>query len=124
MGSQPGHLYTGSLGTRPSCVQHFSAPIRAGPSDLRAAFSFVFEPQLSAERAAAGAQPLPGGAEANGKQDSANPAKMLDGFLLGLFGWLADGAKPGRKGFVYPEEDIAALNAAKQFLVKAGVVNK
>jgi hypothetical protein len=119
-----------------SCVQHFSAPIRAGPSELRAAFSFVYEPQLSAERAAAGSASTPKLVKAKGKQESANPAKVLDGFLVGLLGWLAGGAlngsravfvrsrSSGRKGFVYPEEDIAALNAAKQFLVKAGVVNK
>ncbi len=117
-------------------LQHFSAPVPATPSDFRAAFSFVYEPQLSAERAAAaaaaaGAAPAAASASAGkdvGRDESANPAKVLDGLLLGLLGGLrgsggGSGAKQPtevRGGVAYPEEDIAALNAAKRFLVKVG----
>lgn len=112
-------------------VQHFTAPIPATPSDFRAAFSFVYEPQLSAERAAAaGGAPAPASASAGkdvGRDESANPAKVLDGLLLGLLGGLrGNGSSSGsakqpaqvRGGVSYPEDDIAALNAAKRFLVK------
>ena len=68
------------------------------------------------------------------RSDSANPAKVLDGLLVGLLGGLGAGvrggegkaaaAAPGPRAFTYPPEDIAALNAAKRFLVSAGVVNK
>lgn len=125
----------------PLAPQHFTAPVPATPSDLRAAFSFVYEPQLSAERAAAaaaqGAAAQPSAAAkaavaAVGKGgESANPAKVLDGLLLSLLGGVTGGgakaapaAPKARQGFTYPAEDIAALNAAKRFLVSAGVVNK
>lgn len=119
--------------------------MRATPADLRAAFSFVYEPQLSQERAAAAAASSSSGkaaaraAESLRKQaaaQSANPAKALDGLLVSLLGGLSgsgskaaaakEGAskEKGRQGFEYPPEDIAALNAAKRFLVSAGVVNK
>ena len=113
--------------------QHFTAPIPATPSDFRAAFSFVYEPQLSAERAAAAAAEA-GGAAAPAppaaagrdvaRDDSANPAKALDGLLLGLLGGLRGSGgssaqqQPVVRGVAYPEADIAALNAAKRFLVK------
>ncbi|EFN58377.1 hypothetical protein CHLNCDRAFT_140272 [Chlorella variabilis] len=118
---------------------HFTAPIRAGPTEFKAAFSFVYEPQLSAEQAS-GKAATPAAAAAKAvlaterKQESANPAKVLDGLLVGLLGGLSSSSKkevpapPPRsassKTFQYPEEDIAALNAAKRFLVSAGVVNK
>jgi hypothetical protein len=63
-------------------------------------------------------------------QASANPARALDGLLVRLLGSLrrSGGSNYTRArspmGFTYPEEDIAALNAAKRFLVSAGVVNK
>ena len=122
--------------------------MRATPADLRAAFSFVYEPQLSQERAAAAAAAAASSssgkaaaraAESLRKQaaaESANPAKALDGLLVSLLGGLSgsgskaaaakEGAskEKGRQGFEYPPEDIAALNAAKRFLVSAGVVNK
>lgn len=123
----------------PTCLQHFTAPIRAGPTEFKAAFSFVYEPQLSAEQAS-GKAATPAAAAAKAvlaterKQESANPAKVLDGLLVGLLGGLSSSSKkevpapPPRsassKTFQYPEEDIAALNAAKRFLVSAGVVNK
>ncbi|PRW18341.1 lysine--trna ligase [Chlorella sorokiniana] len=118
---------------------HFTAPIPATPSDFRAAFSFVYEPQLSAERAAAasnGSAPAAASASAAkdvGRDESANPAKVLDGFLLGLLGGLRGSGGSARSaqqptevrgGVSYPADDIAALDAAKRFLVKAGVVNK
>ncbi|KAI3435565.1 hypothetical protein D9Q98_001630 [Chlorella vulgaris] len=119
---------------------HFTAPIPAGPAQFRAAFSFVYEPQLSAERAAAGQAGTPAGkaaarvAAAERKEESANPAKALDGVLVGLLGKLGGSSKAAaqdraraaasQRGFTYPEEDIAALNAAKRFLVRLGVVNK
>ena len=116
----------------------------ATPADFKAAFSFVYEPQLSAERAAAEAAAAAAArrqtaaaaaATAAGPEgsDSANPAKVLDGLLVGLLGGLGAGkrggegkaaAAPGPRAFTYPPEDIAALNAAKRFLVSAGVVNK
>lgn len=114
-------------------LQHFTAPIPATPSDFRAAFSFVYEPQLSAERAAAaaaasGATPAAPSASAGkdvDRDESANPAKVLDGLLLGLLGGLRGSGGAGGKqqptevrgGVAYPAEDIAALNAAKRFLV-------
>lgn len=114
-------------------LQHFTAPIPATPSDFRAAFSFVYEPQLSAERAAAaaaasGAAPAAPSASAGkdvDRDESANPAKVLDGLLLGLLGGLRGSGGAGGKqqptevrgGVAYPAEDIAALNAAKRFLV-------
>lgn len=70
---------------------HFQAPIRAGPKDLKAAFSFLF------------------------KDESKSSGQ---GFLGKLFGSTKE------KTSEYPEEDIAALNSAKKFLVDAGVVNK
>lgn len=137
--------------------------MRAGASDFRAAFSFVYEPQLSQERAAAAAAEAAAAsgsrkeaaaqeaarlkaaaAAAAASGESANPAKALDGVLVGLLGGLnvsgkgSKSSKPaaakGSKGeeeaaasaggFTYPAEDIAALNAARRFLVSAGVVNK
>lgn len=115
----------------------------ATPDDLRAAFSFVYEPQLSAERseaqqAAAAAEKRKTAAAAAkvagpDGSDSANPAKVLDGLLVSLLGGLGAGKRggdrkaapaPGPRAFTYPPEDIKALNAAKRFLVSAGVVNK
>lgn len=151
----------------PPRLQHFSAPVRAGPADFKAAFSFAYEPQLSQERAAAAAAEAAAAAKAGSeraaaaaaearraaaaaakaaKSESANPAKALDGLLIGLLGGLnisgsrngAPAPKQAAKGkgkeavkeapaagpFTYPLEDIAALNAARRFLVSAGVVNK
>lgn len=69
---------------------HFTAPIRAGPRDLRKAFDFLYKE--------------------SGKDTKTNP-------ILSIFsGGSATAASP------YPEEDIKALDAAKQFLVKAGAV--
>ena len=132
-------------------MQHFTAPVRAGPADLKAAFAFVYEPQLSQERAAAAAAAAAkssassdaaraaaaAASKAAAARESANPAKALDGLLIGLLGGLkASGTGGGAKAVsgkpgaaapapgTYPAEDIAALNAAKRFLVGAGVVNK
>ena len=143
-----------SIALPSSCVQHFTAPVRAGPADLRAAFAFVYEPQLSQERAAAAAAAAAAksstssdaaraaaaaASKAAAARESANPAKALDGLLIGLLGGLkstggggggaqASGGKPGAAAApapgTYPAEDIAALDAAKRFLVGAGVVNK
>ncbi|KAL4432811.1 hypothetical protein ABPG77_008137 [Micractinium sp. CCAP 211/92] len=146
---------------------HFSAPVRATPADFKAAFSFAYEPQLSQERAAAAAAEAAAAAKAGSqraaaaaeearraaaaaakaaKDDSANPAKVLDGLLISVLGGLnVSGSRGGAsapkkaaksKGreakqeeapsgpFTYPAEDIAALNTARRFLVSAGVVNK
>jgi hypothetical protein len=78
---------------------HFTAPIKASPADLKAAFGFLYE----------------------GEQRSARRPGGVGGLLGGLFGGGGGGA--GR-GVQYPESDMAALNAAKRFLVSAGVVNK
>lgn len=143
--------------------------MRATPADFKAAFSFAYEPQLSQERAAAAAAEAAKAAKAGSeraaaaaaearraaaaaakaaKDDSANPAKVLDGLLIRVLGGLniggsrggapapkqaAKGKGSGQEGgqegaaggpFTYPAEDIAALNAARRFLVSAGVVNK
>lgn len=141
--------------------------MRATPADFKAAFSFAYEPQLSQERAAAAAAEAAAAAKAGSqraaaaaeearraaaaaakaaKDDSANPAKVLDGLLISVLGGLnVSGSRGGAsapkkaaksKGreakqeeapsgpFTYPAEDIAALNTARRFLVSAGVVNK
>lgn len=140
---------------------HFSAPVRATPAEFKAAFSFVYEPQLSQERAAAAAieaarrgssssdkaaalAAARAAAAAEQQKESVNPAKALDGALVGLLGGLnirgstrsssagkaaakgSDEKEAGsdRAGFSYPAEDIAALNTARRFLVSAGVVKK
>lgn len=72
---------------------HFTAPVKAGPADFKAAFAFLYEGQQQQRRG---------------------------GWLGGLF----FGGGGSAKGVQYPEEDMAALNAAKKFLVSAGVVNK
>jgi hypothetical protein len=76
---------------------HFSAPIPAGPKDLKRAFGFLYE--------------------GNNGRTQGSPS-FLDS-LSSLFsqGKLASNAQ------AYPEEDIKALNAAKEFLVKIGAVN-
>eukprot|EP00887_Chlorella_sp_A99_P001546 scaffold8.g1546.t1 len=76
---------------------HFSAPLAATPADLRAAFSFVYEGQE------AGGQPAPAGG-------------------MGLLAALFRPKQP--EGVRYPAEDMAALDAARRFLVDAGVVNR
>lgn len=101
---------------------HFSAPVRGTPADLRGAFGFLY----GGANAAAAAKPA--AAEASGGDD--NPAQLLDGWLtraLGGGGKHRGGgaaARPAARGVEYPEDDIRALNAARAFLVKAGVVNK
>lgn len=74
---------------------HFTAPIQATPKDLRKAFSFLYDGEVLKSR------------------------KNGDGFLSKLFG-----GDPSSGNNLYPAEDIKALDNAKEFLVKAGVVNK
>lgn len=74
---------------------HFSGPIKAGPKEFKAAFGFLYEGQ------------------------EVVPEKM--GLWDRLF---SKSVVASGKRVMYPEEDIAALNAAKSFLVRAGVVNK
>lgn len=101
---------------------HFTAPVPATPADLRAAFGFVYEEEQPSTSAAAASKP----------SGSANPAKALDGLLLGLLGGggRAAAAKgpavppTSRAGVVYPPADIAALDSARRLLEGAGVVNK
>lgn len=64
---------------------HFTAPIRAGPQDLRKAFSFLDE-------------------------NKSNTGSIFE--------------KLFSSNFSYPDEDIKALNGAKQFLVNVGAVKK
>lgn len=71
---------------------HFSAPIPAGPKDLKAAFYFLYEDQPKT--------PSPGS------------------FLSSLFN--PSIGKPAKAS--YPEEDIKALNAARKFLVRTGAI--
>lgn len=77
---------------------HFQAPIRAGPADLKAAFSFLY------------------------RNDAASGSSSDANFLQRIF--RGGGSNKNSKGELYPEEDIAALNSARKFLVNAGVVNK
>jgi hypothetical protein len=91
---------------------HFSAPVKARPADLRAAFGFLYE---DVEKKNMSSSSSSGGGGGGGSG--------LFGGLLSAF----NSATPGslsKKGFKYPEDDIKALNAARAFLVKAGVVNK
>lgn len=83
---------------------HFTAPIPATPTDLRAAFSFVYPEE----------------------QEAAKPAGMglLGGLLSALRPAGGSGSSSAPRGVVFPEEDIKALNSAKEFLKSAGVVNK
>ena len=74
---------------------HFSAPIKAGPAEFKAAFGFLYDGVKEEKKAGAG------------------------GFFGGLFGGVN-----GKKAVLYPPEDIKALDSAKAFLSKAGVVNK
>ena len=74
---------------------HFSAPIKAGPAELKAAFGFLYEGEE--------------GQQQNGF-----------GLFSGLFG---GGGGSGKKGVQYPAADIEALDSAKKFLVKIGAVN-
>ena len=96
---------------------HFSAPIPATPADLRAAFSFVFYDQQQQQGRRAGTQ------EHLGNGGVAGGGGLLSGWFarLGLGGSVR---AAGKQGVVYPEEDIRALNSAKEFLKSAGVVNK
>lgn len=79
---------------------HFTAPIPAGPNDLRRAFGFLYEGK--------------GKNASSSPPASSNPAQA---FFDSLF------QKPAPTSQTYPEEDIKALNAAKEFLVKVGAVN-
>ena len=97
---------------------HFTAPIPATPADLRAAFAFAYED-------------LPGAAaEGEAPASGANPARALDGLLLGLLRGGGGGAKRAavarteRAGVEYPADDIAALTSARRFLEGAGVVDR
>ena len=100
-------------------------PARAAtPADFKAAFAFVYEPTPPPAAAAAATMEL------KSSQPTANPAAVLDGLLLSLLGRkerspkAAEPAAGGKRGAQYPEEDIKALNSARRFLERAGVVNK
>lgn len=80
---------------------HFTAPIQATPADLRAAFSFVYDDASTGDKSA---------------------SKTQGGILGGVLRALNMNANARR--VVYPEDDIRALNSAKEFLKSAGVVNK
>lgn len=75
---------------------HFSAPIKAGPAEFKAAFGFLY--------------------------DGVKEEKPAGGLFAGLFGGRS--GILGKKGVQYPAEDIKALDSAKEFLVKVGAVNK
>ena len=85
---------------------HFTAPIPAGPNDLRRAFGFLYESKSgnTANRS-------------NTSNKSAGAASFLDA-AASMFR-----KSPAAAAQTYPEEDIKALNAAKEFLVKVGAVN-
>lgn len=80
---------------------HFSAPIPAGPKDLKRAFGFLYE---SNER-------------------RASPQTQGSSSFFDTLTSLLPIQKPTPEAQTYPEEDIKALNAAKEFLVKVGAVN-
>lgn len=76
---------------------HFSAPITAGPKDLKRAFYFLYDSDAT--------------------KASATPASFLSGILNPSFG-------RSTEAIPYPEEDIKALNAARKFLVSTGAINR
>lgn len=88
---------------------HFTAPIPAGPNDLRRAFGFLYESKSgnTANRSN----------RSNTSNKSAGAAAFLDA-AASMFR-----KSPAAAAQTYPEEDIKALNAAKEFLVKVGAVN-
>jgi hypothetical protein len=88
---------------------HFTAPIPAGPNDLRRAFGFLYESKSgnTANRSN----------RSNTSNKSAGAASFLDA-AASMFR-----KSPAAAAQTYPEEDIKALNAAKEFLVKVGAVN-
>ena len=88
---------------------HFTAPIPAGPNDLRRAFGFLYESKSgnTANRSNT----------SNTSNKSAGAASFLDA-AASMFR-----KSPAAAAQTYPEEDIKALNAAKEFLVKVGAVN-
>ena len=88
---------------------HFTAPIPAGPNDLRRAFGFLYESKSgnTANRSN----------RSNTSNKSAGAASFLDA-AASMFR-----KSPAAAAQTYPEEDIKALNAAKEFLVKVGADN-
>ena len=78
---------------------HFSAPIPAGPKDLKRAFGFLYE--------------------STGSRTQTQGSRS---FFESLSSLLSPGS-PASNAQTYPEDDIKALNAAKEFLVRIGAVN-
>jgi|APGre2960657404_1045060.scaffolds.fasta_scaffold337311_1 hypothetical protein len=90
---------------------HFTAPIKAGPADLRRAFAFAYDDDDVPAAAAAAA-----------------PADGPAGFLAGLLGRLqaaAGGAKPAAKpqrAVDFLEADIRVLRGLNWLLLRSGAV--
>jgi len=90
---------TGSWNFTQIIPAHFSAPIPAGPKDLKRAFGFLYE--------------------STGNRTQTQGSRSLFESLSSL---LSPGS-PASNAQTYPEDDIKALNAAKEFLVRIGAVN-
>ena len=90
---------TGSWNFTQIIPAHFSAPIPAGPKDLKRAFGFLYE-------------------GTGGRAPTQGPESLFNS-LSSLF----SPGRPASNAQTYPADDIKALNAAKEFLVKIGAVN-
>ncbi|GFR43070.1 hypothetical protein Agub_g4077, partial [Astrephomene gubernaculifera] len=101
---------------------HFAAPIRAGPADLRRAFTFAYD-----LAAAEGLLPTPP------QQPPQQQEGLLPGFLSGLGGLLsAIGERLGGGGggaaawqpVVFPPADMRTLNSLNETLLSLGAVKR
>ena len=102
---------------------HFSAPIAAGPADLRAAFDAVWaRPTRGGSTEGAAAAAAAGG---QGKEEGGVVGQI--GRALGSLK-LPAGAQAGKPllgvGPATMAADFAALTAVNGFLIKAGIANK
>lgn len=79
---------------------HYAAPIKAGPEDLKRAFSFVYE----------------------GKEQQKQQG-LLGGAFASLFGGAKRGGKGGKPaGDPFPEADMATLNGLAKLLQSSGIL--
>lgn len=92
---------------------HYAAPLRAGPSDLRRAFSFLYDD---------GTPPLPAAAAAAASSDQGGFLGRLLGGAKAAAAAATAGAGGKGRGVVFPEEDMAVLNGLEGLLRKSGVL--
>jgi hypothetical protein len=92
---------------------HFSAPIKAGPQDLKDAYAFLEEEEEEAAAAAAGAGGL--------KKKQASSAPIFD-FSALLSGGGSSKAKR-RNTVVFPKRDTKILEALDKFVSATGLAN-